>query len=283
MEVCFKYGHRKLLIGVGGELDWLPGKNAQAMLKKESKAAAAYARMYYLLKGVDEFVQAHFAMGVVEDVLNYIFDTIWTDLREAEKECYFSQPAIMYRQIMLLDRFVNELGCMVPEEMWRYNLYGRNVSTMGKGHTGSTGQGSTAGGKSTTGGGGGAAGGSMSRAEVEKLIQAAKGSMGSGTGGGGGGHGGNPFDKFGVAAALPSFKSSDVDLKGQPYKNLVGGAYMGSVCDFCETNGFNFRHHPLRCNRKFPNWRTSPPEIENAEVEFEVRGGKKATLKTVGK
>jgi hypothetical protein len=287
MEVSFKYGHRKLLIGTGGELEWLPSKRDSHMLKKESKAAAAYARMYYLLKGVDEFVQAHFAMGVVDDVLSYIYNTIWMDLREAERDCFFSRPAIMYRQIMVLDTFVNELGCIVPEEMWRYNLYGRNVSSMSKGHASGKAQGNSGSSDNSGNGGSKATGSGITKAEVERLIRDSKKTNTSTTPGGGGGGlgggGGGGSSRYGIALPLPSWKSSATDIKGNPYKNLEGGAYMGSICDFCEVSGFSFRHHPLRCNRKFPNWMVSPPENDNEDVEFEVRGGKTATLKSESK
>lgn len=85
--------------------------------------------------------------------------------------------------------------------------------------------------------------------------------------------------KYGIAQALDVFRSSETDLNGEPYKNTRGLAYLGSVCDSCEerrqTNGdeTSFHHHPLRCNRLYPKWRTNPPEEEDPEVMIYTRGG----------
>ena len=54
---------------------------------------------------------------------------------------------------------------------------------------------------------------------------------------------------------------------------------MSHVCDHCEKlredrgDNTSFHHHPLRCNRSFPKWKSSPPEVEDPNVEFYVRGG----------
>jgi hypothetical protein len=50
-----------------------------------------------------------------------------------------------------------------------------------------------------------------------------------------------------------------LNLKGEPYLNLNGHPYTGSVCDWCEKEGHSFHHHPRQCGRCFPQWQTSPP------------------------
>ena len=274
VEAAFRYGHKKLVKGQGGKLEWLHTGDREHTMRGESKAAAAYARMYYLVKCINDFVQAHFDRGIEGDVLQYIHATIWMDLREAEKECSFSSAAIIYRQLMLLDIFVNKLGCIVQDAFFRYNLYGRNASN----HTDVR--------RITDGGGGGTGGGGGSG-------NRGGGYAGSGSprGAGEGYH--SPAHRttapdYGVAPALRAWRSDETDLHGNPYMNARGEVYGGSVCDGCEKlredrgDNTSFHHHPLRCNRAFPQWRTSPPE-EDAGVQIYVRGGLTKTWAEVSK
>ena len=275
VEAAFRYGHKQLVKGQGGQLEWLHASNPEKTMRGETKAAAAYARMYYLVKCINEFVQAHFDRGIEGDVLQYIGATIWMDLREAEKECAFSSAAIIYRQLMLLDIFVNKLGCIVQEAFFRYNLYGRNVSKQ----TDVRRIGTDDGGGGTGGGSGGSNRGG--------------GYAGSGTPRGAGEGYSSPTHRtsapdYGVAPALRAWRSDETDLHGNPYMNARGEVYGGSVCDGCEKlredrgDNTSFHHHPLRCNRAFPQWRTSPPE-EDAGVQIYVRGGLTKTWAEVSK
>ena len=256
VESEFKYGHRQLMRSDGGKFEWLTKlkkkKTAvQSMLTGESKAASAFGRMYYLIKSIDSFVQKHFLKGITDDVLRYVRATIWTDLREVEKECYFSRPAVMYRQVMVLAEFVND-GCIVPEEMWRHNLYGRMVSTIVHADSVSTDERLDA----------------LER-RGQQSSSAAQQSFGAAS----------ASDKYGNAAILPIVRTHETDLKGKAYMNTKGAPYFGSICDFCEDQGSgSYHHHPLRCNKAHPMWKTTPPETLNPNVSWFVRGGGKANL-----
>ena len=256
VESEFKYGHRQLMRSDGGSFEWLAKMKkkkpaVQSLLTGESKAAAAYGRMYYLIKSIDSFVQKHFLKGIKDDVLKYVKATIWTDMREVEKEYYFSRPAVMFRQVMVLAEYVNA-GCIVPEEMWRHNLHGRMVSTIVHADSGSTDE------------------------RLDALERRGQQSFGAGQ---------QPFgsantsDKYGVAAILPIVRTHETDLKGKAYMNTKGAPYFGSICDFCEDQGSgSYHHHPLRCNKAHPMWKTTPPETLDANVYWFVRGGGKANL-----
>ena len=256
VESEFKYGHRQLLRSDGGKFEWLTKLKkkkpaVQSMLTGESKAASAFGRMYYLIKSIDSFVQKHFLKGITDDVLRYVRATIWTDLREVEKECYFSRPAVMYRQVMVLAEFVND-GCIVPEEMWRHNLYGRMVSTIVHADTDLTDERLDA---------------------LERRGQQSSGAVQQSFGAA------NASDKYGNAAILPIVRTHETDLKGKAYMNTKGAPYFGSICDFCEDQGSgSYHHHPLRCNKAHPMWKTTPPETLNPNVSWFVRGGGKANL-----
>jgi hypothetical protein len=131
VEHTFRYGHKELPKGEGRELEWPLAVATRGLYVGESKAAAAYARMFHAFKAINEFVEEHFVRDIEMEVLQYIRATIWADLREAEKGCSFSKAAIMLRQLMVLRGFVDEARCIGQGAMRRYNLYGKNVSTFG--------------------------------------------------------------------------------------------------------------------------------------------------------
>jgi hypothetical protein len=62
------------------------------------------------------------------------------------------------------------------------------------------------------------------------------------------------------AGKLPKY-THELDLQGNPYVNSNGYPYTNSVCDWCEKEGHSHFHHPLRCGRCFPRWKTHPPEL----------------------
>jgi hypothetical protein len=302
VEYTFRYGHKEILKGEGQELEWSLAVATRSLYVGESKAAAAYARMFHAFKAINEFVEEHFARDIEMEVLQYIRATIWTDLREAEKECSFSKAAIMLRQLMVLREFVDEKHCIEQGAMWRYNLYGKNVSTFGGQSNDDQGGGNSGGGGTGGNRGGGSNGGNTWGGNVGNRGAGTTGggntgvggnganngngnwAANAGMGGGGGGMAPSPFDKYGVAAPMEVYRTAAVSLKGGAYMNERGEEYTGSVCDFCELKHFEgndrmtFFHHPLRCNKCFRNWRQSPPEIDDPNVAFYVRGGKTKTF-----
>jgi hypothetical protein len=87
-------------------------------------------------------------------------------------------------------------------------------------------------------------------------------------------HNSKRAQKFGDAPAIQVFRSSAQNLKGTNYVNKKGKPYCGSVCDWCEERGHSHFHHPLRCHRQFPGWKTkgAAPEL-NGVTAWYVRGG----------
>jgi hypothetical protein len=74
----------------------------------------------------------------------------------------------------------------------------------------------------------------------------------------------------GKPSELAIYRPHSADLNGQPYRNTSGNPYMGSICDWCEAKGHNYYHHPLRCGRCYPKYKTEPPE-ENGVTSWYTR------------
>ena len=89
-----------------------------------------------------------------------------------------------------------------------------------------------------------------------------------------------PRKRYGDAPLITRFRSHERRLSdGEYYRKSNNQRYYGSVCDECEKKGRSHFHHPLRCDRRFKDWRApgKAPELNGCTTWY-VRGGRVAEL-----